>query len=342
MTTLEPDALDGYLRRLRVLADTRDLAELRSRWGDHVDRSTSADVATMLGIAKFVVRSRVAELLDQRVSAEGIYGIAATCLNRIGLEDPASSGQLIADCCMTKAHHRIDDGRARRLPWLITAIGWPADIESVRVPFLTEWWAASPKSTETDRVTTESDVLDTIIRAAPADWTSISGTVSAAAGLARAHLRVTRPDGVAGIAAPMRIPALHRLRAIDRAAGSPWWQAVVDITPDSRSLTTTSPDEPLPPIDLMRPSEYLAEAQVTGSSLPNWLAAYCDSRLLDGTPVLSPGAATDTALLRWAIDGVDVDPRSVTIERTAVGYRVRSMSTDGVRLAEISDPSADD
>ncbi|MDL9937744.1 hypothetical protein QSJ18_13405 [Gordonia sp. ABSL1-1] len=331
---MDPASLDRRMRELAFLTAEYNLVELAARWQDFNTRKSPEDVAAILSVAKHWVRCRMAELLDNQVTADGIIGIASVCQNRVGMAQPARLGKTLADATRPDKHQQMDRADAQRLPWVIAALGAPDDMEAVRVPFLYDWLrAATRPPLDDDRATAERAVLDVVTRSAPPDWQQITGTLCAAAGVARANLRVVRPGGTVGISAPVDLPDLHRLRRIDRAAGQPWWRAVVDITADLRAVTPTPANVELPPLDLMRPSEYLAEGEFTGRPLPDWLQTFCDFRILDDTTTLSPAAATEAALIALAVNKVDVDPRRVMIQRHDEGYAVRS-ATHAVDVAD--------
>ncbi|MGC4936041.1 hypothetical protein ACLQ3C_20430 [Gordonia sp. DT30] len=335
---LDPATIDRWLRELAVLASAWDPAERNARWNSFRDGHSPTDIDDLLHVATHAVRVRVGELLDGRPTVEGVLGIAAMTMNRVGLDDPARTGSLLADC-VVGAHDHIRTLDAQRLPWVLTAIGMPADIEELRTVFVTEWLRTQRIDTAESASTLRQAVLDSIVRAAPPGWQSITGSLCAAAGAARATLRVAHPDGDVGIGAPVRIPVLHQLRAIDADGGKPWWRAEVQITHDDSALVTTPAATPAPPVDLMRPSDYRAEAEVTGIALPPWIVEFCATGTVEpGTaPTLTPATATEAALIWWACKRIEVDARHVMVERVTDGYRVHARVGHDVLVAHVDD-----
>lgn len=335
---IDPVVADRWLRELAVLAAGCAPGERNARWNTIRDRHSPTDIDEMLQVAVRAVRVRIDELLDGRPTVEGVLGIAAMSMNRVGLDDPARTGSLLAGC-LPGAGHTIGTLDAQRLPWLLATIGMPADHEELRGCFVVDWLRTQRVDITESASTLRQAILDSLIRAAPPGWTSITGTLCAAAGAARATLRVTRAGGDVGICAPVRIPALHRLRTLDARNGMPWWRAEVCITHDGGTFLTTSPEITPPPVDLMRPSDYRAEAEVNGIDLPPWAVRFCATGVVPPAtaPVLAPAAATDAALIWLACRNIEADPRHLMIERVAAGYRVHARAGHDSHVVHVTD-----
>ena len=247
-----PETVDRLYRSLAIVVGDPDVTTLGDRWNRVVGNTDPAEAVTLTRIAQYAAGERVRELTGGDITADGIRGIAAACLNRTGLPEPARLGQFLADCTTPARHILMRHSEIQRFPWILAAIGMPTDTEPVRLPFITDWFrSTAPHDATRDRTATTRAVIDAITRSAPPGWTEITGTLSAAAGIARASLRVTHPGGAAGIAAPMHLPALHQLRRIDADAGNPWWSATITATPDTSSLTPTPAAIPPAPMDLL-------------------------------------------------------------------------------------------
>lgn len=335
-----PETVDRLYRSLAIVVGDPDVTTLGDRWNRVVGNIDPAEAVTLTRIAQYAAGERVRELTGGDITADGIRGIAVACLNRTGLPEPARLGQFLADCTTPARHILMRHSEIQRFPWILAAIGVPTDTEPVRLPFITDWFrSTAPDDADAapDRTGTTRAVIDAITRSAPPGWTEITGTLAAAAGIARAVLRVTRPGGSVGIAAPVHMPALHRLRQIDTGAGSPWWSATIMATPDTASLTPTPAAVPPAAMNLLRPSEYRADAAVTGIAFPGWLTDFCDAGTLDGEPTIAPAVAVEMALIDLSRTGVDVDPRRVMIERIDHGYRVRGDSNGQVFTVIVDD-----
>ncbi|RPA58065.1 hypothetical protein EF294_16840 [Gordonia oryzae] len=335
---IDPVVADRWLRELAVLAAGCAPDKRNARWNTIRDRHSPKDIDEMLHVAIRAVRVRIDELLDGRPTVEGVLGIAAMSMNRVGLDDPTRTGSLLAGC-LPGADHTIGTLDAQRLPWLMATIGMPADPETLRGSFVADWLRTQRVDTTESVETLRQAVLDSLILAAPPGWTSITGTLCAAAGAARATLRVTRGDGDVGICAPVRIPALHRLRTLDARNAMPWWRAEIVITDEGGAFLPTSPDIAPPPVDLMRPSDYRAEAEVNGIDLPPWAVRFCATGVVPPAtaPVLAPAAATDAALIWLACRNIEVDPRRLMIERVAAGYRVYARTGHNSHVVHVTD-----
>ncbi len=336
-TPPDPATIDRLIRTLKSIVDDGDLSGLETRWQRTLENATPTEQDTVIRLCQWLIGERLRELLDNTITADGLSGIAAMCMHRVGLSQPARTGQLLADCTDPQRHPLLRHNELRRLPWVMSAVGVPTDIESARTPFITEWFATITPDTEATHEEATRAVIDSVARSAPAGWTRITGTLCAAAGIGRANLRLTRPEGDVGITAPIQLPALHDLKHLDTVAGTPWWCARIDITSTSATLSPVPADTPLDPIDLMRRSDYAADTAVTTTAPPPWLAAYRDTGLLDGRPILAPAAATERALDALQTTKVNADPHHVLLRREGSGYSVRALADGHLHTVIVGD-----